>query len=1203
MIRTLVVEMKKTYWLYALMASAALVVACSDDSDGSNSGSSDVEQNSDKLCGNNTVDEGENCDDGNTVDGDGCSAVCHSEDGYTCPATGGKCTKKDQNDNPVVVNDCGNGELDAGEFCDDGNTKSNDGCSDKCAVEEGYSCHDPGKPCTRDPVCGDGKLDDNELCDDANTVSGDGCSDHCVVEEGYNCPIVGQLCATMFCGDGEVQTENGEECDDSEDFNVEYGNYEGMCATNCHYAHYCGDGLLDEVDIKNGEECDSKDDDSPNQYNGCSLDCKRVNYCGDGKISHNELCDDGNTLNGDGCSATCEYEQGFACATIDGKTVCQPIACGNGKLDKNENCDDGNRVSGDGCNAACLVEPGYQCVEGSDGVSVCSSTVGNGILDSDAGEECDDGNTLDGDGCSSKGAVEPGWICPTVNAPCSARACGDGILALGEECDDGNTNDGDGCSYRCNVETGFNCKTPGKPCEQGSCGDGVTQKGEQCDDGNTNDGDGCSSTCMIEPYYECKTEGGDCHSVTCGDGSIKPSDGYTSFESCDLGADNNNGSLGCSSKCTILEGWHCDENGQNCAQGKCGDGFLDIGEACDDGNTLPADGCSPACQQESGIECKNGACTPICGDGVTMWKLGEECDDGNLVSGDGCSSSCTVETGFSCTEFASVDPPAFITLPITYRDFRSDGLESVSNVDTLSDEAADGYVTSKLMAKYPEAGWTSSNLGKPLPDFNSQGGCQKTGYTLKTLDSDGKPVLNPNPNVYKVPSAGAKYCFHSPAEFAMWYRYTPGINREVKSKLYLWLQDKDNSVYYFTSVNPTTNGAPNACVDGQAMENNYYLPLASAGYGVTPSYESRHANYSFTSEVKTYFQYKGGESLTFSGDDDLWVFLNGRLFVDLGGLHGSSTGIGTLQAKPFETTDGSGNKKTINYDPNYDVYEGGIYEISLFHAERNATGSNFSLTLTGFVNTGTATCDALCGDGIIRGGEECDYVGINTDTALQFEKGCSSTCKLEPHCGNHKIEAGEQCDEGTSGNDWCTSSCKLNPDTCGNGALDAHEQCDYAITDASDPNYHKGCLETCRISGCGDGILDRAAGEECDDGNTSNEDMCSSQCKLPYCGDGFTQAFLGEVCDDGVNDGAYGHCGLGCSYQPPYCGDGIVSSAYEACDDGVNDGSYDGCMPGCQQRAAYCGDGVVQDVNGEECDPADTSSSIACSSECKISIL
>ncbi len=97
------------------------------------------------VCGDGILDPGEECDDGNLIDGDGCSALCELE--------------------PF----CGDGILDPGEACDDGNNADGDGCSATCMFE---------------PFCGDGNLDPGEQCDDGNNVDGDGCSASCEVEGG-----------------------------------------------------------------------------------------------------------------------------------------------------------------------------------------------------------------------------------------------------------------------------------------------------------------------------------------------------------------------------------------------------------------------------------------------------------------------------------------------------------------------------------------------------------------------------------------------------------------------------------------------------------------------------------------------------------------------------------------------------------------------------------------------------------------------------------------------------------------------------------------------------------------------------------------------------------------------------------------------------------------------------------------------------------
>ncbi len=100
-------------------------------------------------CGNGTLDTGETCDDGNTASGDGCSAFCQVEGSASL---------------------CGNGNIDPGETCDDKNTASGDGCSSVCLLEGGG------------PVCGNFILETGEACDDGNTASGDGCSSICQYE-------------------------------------------------------------------------------------------------------------------------------------------------------------------------------------------------------------------------------------------------------------------------------------------------------------------------------------------------------------------------------------------------------------------------------------------------------------------------------------------------------------------------------------------------------------------------------------------------------------------------------------------------------------------------------------------------------------------------------------------------------------------------------------------------------------------------------------------------------------------------------------------------------------------------------------------------------------------------------------------------------------------------------------------------------------
>jgi cysteine-rich repeat protein len=173
-----------------------------------------------------------------------------------------------------------------------------------------------------------------------------------------------------------------------------------------------------------------------------------------------------------------------------------------------------------------------------------------------------------------------------IELPSKTAVCGNGIVEPGEECDDGNTADCDGCSNACTIVEG--------------CGDGVVCGTEQCDDGNTTSCDGCSSPCTIET------------GLLCGDGITNAACG----EECDPPVPGR-----CDAQCHRIP--------------YCGDGIVDPGEQCDDGNTVDCDACSNACTVPTG-----------CGDGIVCGT--EECDDGDTTSCDGCSATCMVEAPVRC---------------------------------------------------------------------------------------------------------------------------------------------------------------------------------------------------------------------------------------------------------------------------------------------------------------------------------------------------------------------------------------------------------------------------------------------------------------------------------------------------------------------------------------------------------------------------
>lgn len=201
--------------------------------------------------------------------------------------------------------------------------------------------------------------------------------------------------------------------------------------------------------------------------------------------------------------------------------------------------------------------------------------------------------------------------------------------------------------------------------------------------------------------------------------------------------------------------------------------------------------------------------------------------------------------------------------------------------------------------------------------------------------------------------------------------------------------------------------------------------------------------------------------------------------MDLGGLHSQTDGSVTLDATTAT---------------NLQLESGKIYEVALFHAERHTPGSNFNLTLDGFV-AAKSKCQTKCGDKIVTGHETCD--------------------------------------DGKNDGSWgsCTSDCQ-RAGFCGDGKLDKnHEACDDGVNVTTyAANRKPGCAPGCKLSAyCGDGRVDSLAGEECDDGkNDGGYGECAADCHLgPRCGDGVVQADAGEECDDAnllENDGCSPTC-------------------------------------------------------------------------------